>query len=105
MEPLSTLHDAVEVKLIGLRFGNSAMGAVVDHLRRTHRSTCFGIIQTHTVATTYDETGVHTIATKCIHGNLSYLVLGQLGYETCLMPIVGYADGHIGLTAAGDDSK
>ena len=105
MEPLCTLHDLIEVEVLGIGLGDAAVGTVVDDLRRTHRGTCLGIIETYTVTTTGHILGAHAIAAQGIDGYLTNLVFRQLRYEVCLMAIVGYRDGDVSLTASGDDAK
>ena len=105
VEPLCTLHNLVEVELFGLCLGNGAVGTVVDHLRRAHRSSRLGIVQAYAVAATNDVLCVHTIAAQGVDGYLPDLVLRQFRHEAGLMAIVGHADRHVGLAAAGDDTE
>ena len=105
VEPLSPLHDGVEVEILGQSLGNRRMGAVVDDLRRTHRGTGLSVVQTHAIATASHKVGVHTIATQGVHGYLANLVLRQLRNEVSVVPIIGQAYGYIGLTTARDDAE
>lgn len=105
VEPLGTLKDLIEVELFSLGLGNSRMGTVVDDLARTHRGACLCIVQTDTVTTTDDVAGVDTVTAQGVDGDLTNLMLGQLGHKHSLMTIVGQAHRHISLTATVNDTE
>ena len=105
MEPLSTLHNLVEIEIRWICLSDRTMSTVIDYLRRTHRSTCLCIIETNTVATTSNEIGIHAITTEGVNCNLTNLMLRQLRYEVSLMTIVSYTDCYVSLTTTRDDTE
>ena len=76
------------------------MCTVVYNLRGAHTCSALQVIYAHTVATTGNIARINAITAQRIYGALAYLVLGQLGYEVSLMPVVGKTYGHVGLASA-----
>ena len=103
VEPLGTLHDGVEIEIRSVGLGNRRMGTVVNHLRRTHRSTRLKVIDAHTVAAAGDEIGLHAVFAQRIHRRLADLVLRELRDEISLVAVVGARNGYVGLAAAIND--
>ena len=91
MEPVSAFHDSVKVEVNSVGFSNSRMSAVIDNLARTHRSTCFKIVDTYTIAATSNKVCLHTILTQCVNSRLSNFVFRQFSYEIGVMSVVGTA--------------
>ena len=81
------------------------MRTVVDHLRGTHRSPGFEVVDTHAVAAAGDEIGPHAVFAQRIDRRLADLVLRELRDEVSLVAVVGALNGHVGLAAAIDDVK
>ena len=92
-----------EILRIGL--GDRRMRTVVDHLRGTHRSPGFEVVDTHAVAAAGDEIGPHAVFAQRIDRRLADLVLRELRDEVSLVAVVGARNGHVGLAAAIDDVK
>ena len=105
VEPLCPLHNFVEVEVRRVSLGNGTVGAVVDDLGGTHRCTRLGIVETDTIATASHKLRVHPVAAQGVYSNLSNLVFRQFADKVGIMAVVGYGDGHVGLTAAGDDAE
>ena len=105
VEPVGTLHDGVEVEVLRVGLGDGAVSAVVDDLRRAHRGSRLGIVESHAVAATGYEARVNAVATHGVDGYLAYLMLGQFCYEDGLMAIVGQGDSNVGLAATGYDAE
>ena len=99
MEPISTFHDSIEIKVCRISFGNSRMSTVVNHLTGTHRCTGFQIVDTYTIATTGNEIRLHTILAQSIDSRLTDFVLWQFSYEIGIMSIIGATYSNIGFTA------
>ena len=103
VEPVGTLHDGVEVEIRGVGLGDGRVRTVVDHLRRTHRSSGFEVVDPDTVPAPGDEVGLHAVFAQRIDGRLSDLMLREFRHEVGVVAVVGTRDGHVGLAAAVDD--
>ena len=79
------------------------MRTVVDHLRGTHRSARFEVIDAHAVAAAGYEIGPDAVFAQRVHRRLADLVLRELRDEISLVTVVGARNGHVGLAAAIDD--
>ena len=74
VEPVSTFHDCIKVEISSVSFSNSRVSTVINNLARTHRSTCFQVVDTYTVATTSNKVCLYAIFTQCVNSRLSNFV-------------------------------
>ena len=105
MEPLSTLEDLVEVKLFRACLSDGRVCTVVDDLAGSHGGSRLSVVDAHALTATYDVACADTIAAHGVEGKLSDFVLREFGDKVGIVAVVGEADGHVGLTTSGDDTK
>ena len=74
VEPVSTFHDSIKVEISSVSFSNCRMSTVINNFARTHRSTCFQVVDTYTVATTGNKVCLYAIFTQCVNSRLSNFV-------------------------------
>ena len=91
VEPVSTFHNSIKIKVGSISFSDSRMSTVIDNLAGTHRSACFQIVDTYAVATTSNKVCLYTIFTQCVYSRLSDFMFRQFGYEIGFMSVVGTA--------------
>ena len=88
VEPVSTFHYSVKIKIRSICFGNRRVSAVIDYFARTHRSSCFKIIDTYAITTTGYKVCFNTIFAQSIYGRLTNFVFRQFRYEVCIVTII-----------------
>ena len=76
------------------------MRTVVDHLRGTHRSPGFEVVDTHAVAAAGDEIGPHAVFAQRIDRRLADLVLRKLCNECSVKTVVCKGNSYVSLAAA-----
>ena len=103
VEPLGALHDGVEIEISGVGLGDRRVRAVVDHLRRTHRSARFEVIDAHAVAAAGYEIGPDAVLAQRVDRRLADLVLRELRDEIGFVAVIGARNSHVGLAAAVND--
>ena len=103
VEPVGALHDGVEVEILRIGLGDRRVRTVVDHLRRTHRSARFEVIDAHAITAAGYEIGLHAILAQRVHRRLADLMFRELRDEIGIVAIVGARNGYVGLAAAVDD--
>ena len=98
MEPVSTFHNSVKIKISGISFSDRRMSTVINYFTWTHRSSSFKIINTYAITTTGNKVCLYTIFTQCIYSRLTNFVFRQFWYEVCIVAIVCTAHCNVGFS-------